>query len=154
MKKVLITGLAVLGIVGTSSVAFATNMQALNLQASQDVSGGSSQLVPTSASTLNRHADDLDDALVPAPTATPSPTDVPAVTDPDPNTTTDNEATEVGESTEHMRNEHAATPAIPAFPTHDGAAIPATPAVPAHHSDGEHENESHSSSTHSESNDD
>ena len=52
MPKPLITALSILGIVGSSGVAFATNMQALDVQATQDVSGGSGALVPSAPATV------------------------------------------------------------------------------------------------------
>lgn len=158
MQKALITGLAAIGIVGTSSVAFATNMQALDLQASQDVSGGSSQLVPTSSADLNLHsAADLDDAPTPPPAATPSPSADPSVVTPWPSESAEVETAEVGESRTETRSVNAATPATPATPAHatssGSSATPATPASPSSRSGGEHESESHSSD-HSESDDD
>lgn len=145
MSKILVTGLSVLGIVGTSSVAFATNMQALDLQASQDVSGGSSQVVPTSDAVLDQNT-----VVVPDPTATP-----PAAATPAPSTTPSTTPSPAGDGTEttetHTSNVNAATPATPATPAHattGGSTAAQRPAVTSTHDDSDdddHESDEHES---------
>lgn len=139
MSKILVTGLSVLGIVGTSSVAFATNMQALDLQASQDVSGGSSQVVPTSDAVLDQNT-----VVVPDPTATP-----PAAATPAPSTTPSTVSSPADDDTEpaetHTSNVNAATPA---HATTGGSTVAQRPAETSNHEDSDdddHESDEHES---------
>ena len=84
MPKPLITALSILGIVGSSGVAFATNMQALDVQATQDVSGGSGALVPSAPATAGSGTPTGDPTTPPAaaPETNGAGKQVPALTSP------------------------------------------------------------------------